>query len=160
MRIIKYILSFFLVCFLVLTESCKVKMINWQYQVECNGLGAQGVQSLRIKTKSHKKSELMESAKKNAVHSMIFRGAPIGEIGCPKIPMIPISSENEEKNRAFFKNFFRNGGEYQTFIASSPVLTAPVVLIRMGEWEAEYTIGIRYNALKEYLKQNGIINTI
>jgi len=139
--------------------NCKSPAINWSYQIECNGLGAQGIQSLKVKTRANSKSNLRESAMKNAVHSAIFRGAPIGNTGCPKLPMVPMSAQNEEVNKKFFEEFFKNGGTYNTFIASSPVLISPVTFISKGVYEGEYTVGVRYNALKQYLKENKILHS-
>ena len=151
----------FPVCLLILIMgSCKLPNVRWQYQVECNGLGAEGVQSLKVKTRANKKSKLWASAQKDAIHSALFRGAPIGERGCPKMAMINISGQNESIHKNFFGTFFSDGGDYKTFIASQPVLISPVINISKGVYEAEYIVGVRYNALKEYLKQNKIIYSI
>lgn len=84
------------------------------FEVECMGTDLDGTQTLRCWGTGKDKAQAMETAKKNAVRTVIFKGVSAGKGGCNTKPLI-LEVNAEEKYENYFNRFFADGGEYKKF---------------------------------------------
>lgn len=86
-----------------------------QHQVECLGVDLDGSQTLRAWGKGKNRAQAIETAKKNAVRAVIFKGIP-GTGECNKRPLVT-EVNAEEKYESYFNRFFADGGIYKQFVS-------------------------------------------
>lgn len=84
------------------------------HEVECLGTDLDGTQTLRAWGKGKNKAQAMETAKKNALRAVMFRGITAGTSECNKKPLIT-EVNAEEKYEDYFNRFFADGGIYKQF---------------------------------------------
>ena len=89
---------------------------NWRYEIECEGVGSNGVYLIKIFSYSFNKDVAIEQSKKNAIHGVIFKGIPEGERGCVSQPALARNSNLEQEKADYFEAFFAEGGKYQKFV--------------------------------------------
>lgn len=105
---------------LILMTGCKTPQIidsTWAgstFDVECMGTDLDGSQTLRCWGTGKNKPQAMETAKKNAVRTIIFKGVSAGVGGCNTKPLI-YEVNAEEKYENYFNRFFADGGIYKNF---------------------------------------------
>ena len=100
----------------------------------------------------HKKSDLsILEAEKNAFNVVLFRGLPGTDIA---VPLIANESDAKSKNKAFFDDFFDEGG-YRNFIMgkSTDVSTKKI----KGGFQSNISLQINITALRLHLEQKSII---
>lgn len=115
----------FLICItavLCILTACKSpQKINSIYayqsfEIECLGTDLDGTQTLRTWGKGKNKAQAIETAKKNAVRAVMFKGITAGTDECNKRPLIN-EVNAEEKYEAYFNRFFADGGIYKNFVS-------------------------------------------
>lgn len=84
------------------------------FEVECMGTDLDGSQTLRSWGTGKNKSQAMETAKKNAVRSVIFKGIASGSADCNRKPLI-FDVNAQEKYESYFNRFFADGGPYKEY---------------------------------------------
>lgn len=84
------------------------------FEIQCMGTDLDGSQTLRSWGTGKDKSQAMETAKKNAVRAVIFKGIQSGSDGCNTKPLI-FEVNAEEKYESYFNRFFADGGAYKSF---------------------------------------------
>jgi hypothetical protein len=123
MKKIKFITCavFILTSFLSIAQKKEDKRtIEWRYEIECAGIGADGTYLLKVFTYSNKKNLPMEQAKKNAVHAVLFKGFPgNNDTGCYTQKPICTNPNIEFEKREFFDTFFADGGKYMKYVFDS-----------------------------------------
>ena len=137
--------------------------VAWNYEVETVGKNSNG--SYLLKVWSYSKSTFVaeEQAKKNAIHALVFQGAPRNDVkridGMKALVQDPML---ESQHEDFFKEFFKEGGEYKRFARLSNNGFADV--IQYGKKDMKYKVGVvvmvETNALRKYLEQCGIIKSL
>jgi hypothetical protein len=133
----------------------------FKYTCSCQGRGQGGSKQLLITTWCGKKGDLPESAKRDALHALIFNGVKLGNGECPKNPIIPNSSESDPKHKEFFDRFFFTPSEYDKFILAPPSPTSPGIMkVKEGGHKGTYIITVDYDKLVDYLEQNNIIKKL
>lgn len=133
---------------------------NWRYEIQCVNVSSDGSYVIKIFSYSKNKNVAIEQSKKNAIHGVIFRGIPQGDVGCVRQPPLARHPNLEEKNRDFFKLFFSENGNYQKFVTlTTDGAIAPEDRLRVGK--KEYKIGIIVSVniagLRKQLESAGII---
>lgn len=84
------------------------------FEVECMGTDLDGSQTLRSWGTGKNKSQAMETAKKNAVKAIIFKGINAGASECSTKPLI-FEVNAAEKYESYFNRFFADGGDYKKY---------------------------------------------
>lgn len=87
-----------------------------QFAVECMGTDMDGSETVRAWGQGKNKSQAMETAKKNAVRTIIFSGVRGGMQGCDLRPIIG-GANAQEKNQMYFNRFFADGGAYRDYVS-------------------------------------------
>lgn len=88
------------------------------FEIECMGTDHDGSQTLRAWGTGKNKSQAIETAKKNAVKTVIFKGIQSSNEGCNTKPLI-FEVNAEEKYEAYFNRFFADGGAYKSYTSMS-----------------------------------------
>lgn len=170
----KKILSLFVLVLLIAgntvcagTKSQKKKAdehtATWNYEVETTAKNASGNYLLKVWSFSKNTFIAEEQAKKNAVHAIVFQGAPANKEK-RLTPLKPLLQDPilEEKHTDFFKKFFAEGGEYKRFARISNSGLADI--INYGKKDMKYKVGVvvmvEIAALRKYLEQCGIIKSL
>ncbi|MFO7864813.1 MAG: hypothetical protein R6U85_12480 [Salinivirgaceae bacterium] len=100
-------------------------------------------------------------AKRNAVSAAIFHGFPAGG-GSGKVGPIVKEDDAETKHKAFFDEFFKNGGKWLQYVNSKNV-GMPSGSDRM-KMEDGYKVGaslsIEFDALRKYLEDKGVAKAL
>lgn len=105
---------------LFMITGCKTPQVidsTWAgttFEVECMGSDLDGTQTLRSWGTGKNKPQAMETAKKNAVRTVIFKGISAGVGECDTKPLI-FEVNAQEKYRSYFNHFFADGGVYKKF---------------------------------------------
>mgnify|MGYP005997624097 CR=1 FL=1 len=87
------------------------------YEIMCIGVGVEGTKIIEIQGYGSTPEEAERQAKRNAIHGIIFKGAPGNAGGCQGIKPLAKSVTLEEARADFFKPFFAPGGQYLNFVA-------------------------------------------
>jgi hypothetical protein len=90
---------------------------NYSFTIECLGVEHDGTQTLRTWGKGRNKADAIEQARKNAVHTVLFKGIRDGQEDCYVKPVIG-EVNAEMKYKEYFNRFFADNGEYLNFISN------------------------------------------
>ncbi len=151
-----------LAAFMLLLYSCgstsRIGMEGqtWSYETESVGVGSDGTYSLRVWSYSRKPDLPVETAKRNAVHAVIFRGIPGGHSAAAQPPLV--TGKLTPEDSLFFENFFR--ADYQRFIGSTAAGSVQVIQTGRREYKTGYTISVAKDNLRRYLEDSGIIRSL
>lgn len=137
----------------------------WNYEVETQAKNSSGSYLLKIWSYSKSTFIAEEQAKKNAIHAIIFQGAPENKDPKKRVaPIRPLLQDPalEITHEEFFKEFFKEGGEYKRFARMSNNGMADV--IKYGKGDKKYKVGVvvlvETANLRKYLEQSGIIKSL
>lgn len=163
----KRILLLLLLCVpvAVAAQSKKVKKANeetaqWRYEIEPVAVGNQG--NVVVKVWSHSKSPQVaqEQSKKNAVHGVVFKGIPTKD----RLPgRKPLVAEAGQEDSAFFKDFFKDGGDYMRFVTltnSGAVASGDVMKTSKKEYKVGVQVTVNYNDLRSFLESKGVVKRL
>lgn len=133
---------------------------NWRYEIQCVNVSSDGSYIIKVFSFSKNKNVAIEQSKKNAIHGVIFRGIPQGDVGCVSQPPLARHPNLEESKRDFFESFFSENGNYQKFVTlTTDGAIAPEDRLRIGK--KEYKIGVIVSVniagLRKQLESAGII---
>ena len=134
--------------------------IEYRYEVENFAKKADKSYELRIWTYSKKAVVAMEQCKKNAVHTVVFKGIPASKDGrTPGIKALFADNISSDNQKIFFDAFFADGGDYMRFVTETSQGLNEV--IKIGK---EYKLGIRViinvPALRQHLEKAGMIRAL
>ncbi len=144
------------------TQSVSQKQANteteqFRYELECAGNGAQGTYLVKVYSYSKKPNVAAEQCKKNAVHGIIFKGFT-GMNGCVSQPALVKNPGAELEHRAFFEQFFKDGGEYMKYVSVSG---KPQELLKVGrEYKVGLVVVVHKDALRKALEQAGVVRSL
>lgn len=139
------------------------RTMEWRYEIECAGIGADGTYLLKVYTYSKKKNLPMEQAKKNAVHAVLFKGFPGNNpTRCYTQKPICTNPNIEFEKKEFFDTFFQDGGKYMKYVFdSSDGNIEAGDRTKVGK---EYKVGILVSVAKDALRKDmeaaGIIKSL
>lgn len=128
------------------------------HEVECLGVDHDGSQTLRVWGKGKNKAQAIETAKKNAIKAVLFKGITSGTGECNKRPLIP-EVNAEEKYEDYFHRFFADGGIYKQFASMKDekrLSRQKSSDNSMENWGV--VVRVYRSALKERLADDNIIN--
>jgi hypothetical protein len=154
-------LAFFFACMGANAQKKEDKRtMQWRYEIQCGGIGADGYYLIKIFTYSSKRKLPMEQAKKNAVHGVLFKGFPGDNLsGCATQKPICTNPNIEFEKKEFFDTFFADGGAYMKFVAdSSDGNIDPDDSMKVGkEFKVGILVSVNKSELRKYLEAAGII---
>jgi hypothetical protein len=157
-------LSLFFTCFFTNAQKKEDKRtMEWRYEIQCAGIGADGYYLIKIFTYSTKKKLAMEQAKKNAVHGILFKGfAADKSSGCGTQKPICSNPNIEFEKKEFFDTFFADGGAYMKFVSdSSDGNIDPSDCAKVGkEYKMGVLVSVNKNELRKNLEAAGIIRNL
>ncbi len=145
----------FLITIVATNSSCsaqrgKNQAAFYDYEVECMGTGRDGTQLIKVWGYGRNANKAIDQAKKNAVHAVIFRGIAAGKPGCMQRPL-STRPGTEEKHRAYFDIFFRDGGRYLNFVAiTTDGSIDPKDRLKVGR---DYKIGVVVTVMHAQLRK-------
>lgn len=163
------ILAIFLIAFLFGPMLCMgqskkkadKEMVEWRYELEVVKEGVQGTYLVKVWSYSKKQETILEQAKKNAVHGILFKGFPQNGSIQGKSPLTNNPSLEQEKAE-FFKEFFAEGGKYQKFVTlTNNGAIEPSDRINMGkEYKIGVIVSVNVEALRKDLEAAGVIKSL
>lgn len=130
----------------------------WNYEIECAGVGTDGMYLVKVYTISNKSKLDLEQAKKNAVHGVIFKGFP-GKDGCKSQKAIATNPNVEYEKNDFFMNFFQDNGKYMKYVSLSNAgqIDAKDTKKVGKEYKIGVIVTVSKDALRKDLEEAGII---
>ena len=131
---------------------------NFRYEMECIGEGKQGTYAIKVFSYSKKPHIVIEAAKRNAVHGIIFKGIAGGE--CINKPALARNQNLEQEKADFFKDFFANGGKYSKFVVASTdgaIEGGDITKISKKEFKIGINVSVNVSLLRKDLEAAGII---
>jgi len=143
------------------TQNLNKDTREWRYEIEAENTATQGSYLVKLWTYAHSVADAERQTKKNAVHGVLFKGFPTkGRVKGQK-PLVRNKNALEE-HKAFFAEFFEDGGEYARFVTvvhSNEVKAGDVVKVG-EEYKVGYIVSVQASELRKYLEQNEIIETL
>lgn len=135
----------------------------WNYEVQTFGKSASGNYLLKVWSYSKSTFVAEEQAKKNAIHAIVFQGAPANkEKRIAQLRPLLQDPTAEATHEAFFEKFFAEGGDYKRFARMSNNGFADV--IKYGKKDKKYRVGVvvlvETAALRKHLEQSGVIKAL
>ena len=146
-------------------ERRKVRKANeqtedWRYELQNEAVGAENTALVKVWSYSKAVKVARRQATKNAIHGLIFRGAP-GNTDPAKrsktLAPLVASPEAEQTYHEFFEEFFRDGGEYQRFATITTNAEAGSVEKVGREYRVAVYVTVEYEELRRLLEKKGII---
>jgi hypothetical protein len=142
----------------LLTVIMSFTKIDNYYQTECISVETNAYITLKIwNTKSGKKYKI-ENARKDAIHALLYSGIA-GINGCATQKPLLINNESIEKFKKLENDFFSNNGIWSQFTRSASTTSALPLSLSSKNWKV-YQISISKDALKKYLEEKSIINSL
>ncbi len=133
---------------------------TWRYDLECEGIAKQGSKLVKVWSYSKNPKHAISSGMKNAVHGVIFKGYAGGGRGCTSIRPLVKSADIEIKFNDFFKNFFKDGGEYLKYVSAATdgrIAPGDRLKISRREYKIGVIVNVQYDELRKRLEKEGII---
>ena len=127
------------------------------FDIECMGTDLDGSQTLRSWGTGKNKSQAMETAKKNAVRAVLFKGIHSGSGDCNKKPII-LEVNAEEKYESYFNKFFADGGAYKNYTSMTDEKSTSRIKSANNSIETwGIVVRIDRSGLKQRMINDGII---
>ncbi len=139
-------------------------MHEWaNYEAATNAVGQNGTKSLKVWGYGKKIDKAIEQAKKNAVHACLFKGVP-GTGRAMATPAIFANQGNIQalnENFEYFYDFFEENGDYLNYvnITSDGYPAGQDRREVKGGYKVAINVQVMYDALKERMKNDGILKS-
>lgn len=125
---------------------------EWRYEVECAGIGKDGMYLIKVWSYSKNPKVAVTQAKKNAIHGVIFKGFSGGGQGCTSQRPLASSPGIEEEKADFFDPFFEEGGKFMKYVSESGDGNVDAGdRVKVGK---EYKIGVLVSVSKDALRKD------
>ena len=139
-------------------------MRDWaNYEVTTNAVGQNGTKSLKVWGYGKKVDQAIEQAKKNAVHAMLFRGAP-GTSNARETPAIFKNQGNGQvaiENFDYFYDFFEENGDYIGFVnvTSDGYPSGQDRREVKGGYKVAVNVQVLYDNLRQKMHDDGLLKS-
>lgn len=147
------------------TDKRKTKMANqatqeWRYELETQATGLQSTKVVKIWSFSKDPKIAQRQAPKNAVHGIIFRGAP-GNKTTRVTQILPLVTDSsvESKNADFFDAFFADGGDFMRYVTVTSGVN-DIQKIEKKMYKVGVVVTVQYDALRKMLEEKGIVRKL
>lgn len=134
--------------------------VEWKYDIESETIGMQNAKVVRVWSYSKDTEVARLQATKNAIHGIIFKGAP----GNPRKRVTPVLAlvpdiATREKFKTFFDGFFADGGDYRMY-ATTTDISDSVVKVDKRMYKVGVVVNVDYDALRKMLEDRGVVNKL
>lgn len=133
---------------------------NWQYESICSESGGTG-SSYLIQATSYVGDQrlALNQAKKNAIHSVLFKGVSGNNLGCTaKEPLI--QNGVYEDNFEYFEDFFFNTRQYNQFATSPSGTAESAEKLKRKMYKVTFIISVNVDELRKKLEYDKIIKPL
>ena len=129
------------------------------YEIACIGVGSQGTKLISVYGYGKDPDKAVRMAKVNAIHGIIFKGAPASGGGCQGIKPLAKSVTVEQEFKDFFNKFFAPGGPYLSFVGMSGQggNNRDVTKVDKKTYKVGIAVSVNYDALRKELENAGIV---
>lgn len=161
MRKIIFLLLGALVCLPMTAETAKEKKANkdtqaYRYEIECAGNAQPGSYLVKVWSYSKKASVAENQCRKNAVHGVLFKGFGGGN-GCIAQRAIVNTPGAEDANKAYFDQFFGEGGEFMKYAS---IVAGTTEMVKVGkEYKVGNVVNVRKDDLRKAMEHAGVIKS-
>lgn len=130
-----------------------------EHNVEASivSVGNDGTKLIKVWGTGKKVETAVIHAKRNAVNAAIFHGFAAGG-GSAKVPPIVKDSDAKSKHKAFFDEFFKDGGRYLQYVDSKTdgwPSGKDRIKVDAG-YRVAITVAVESDRLRKYLEEKGI----
>ena len=130
---------------------------SFRYELGWAGNGTQGFYLVKVWSYSKKVNVATEQSKKNAVHGIIFKGY-VGKPGCVAQRPLAKDAGVEYEKEAYFKEFFKDGGEYLKYVT---LTEGTQEIVKMGkEYKVGVVVSVAKDDLRRALEASGVIKSL
>jgi len=164
----KYLLTILAVLGLLQWASAQQRKINaanedtqeWRYTIQNEAVGDGNTTLVCVHSYSKDIEVAREQCLKNAIHGLIFRGAPGKNETVKGLAPLVNDSAVEREHSAFFQNLFRDGGDYRRYatVASSDGVGS--VVKKGKEYDVRVYVTVQYADLRRLLENEGILTSM
>ena len=140
--------------------SCGTKKINYNYELACNGVGVDGVYSVKCFSYGSTLEKARKKVKRDAVHGVLFKGVSGNSTkGCrAQSPICNVSYSEQEE---WFKKFFEDGEylQYVTLSNDGNIAASDRIKIKRG-YKVGFTVAVKSDRLRERMEKEGFANKL
>ncbi len=161
----RYLLTILAVLGLLQWASAQQRKINaanedtreWRYTIQTEDPGKDHTVIVCVHSYSKSVQVAREQCLRNAIHGLIFRGAPGKNANDDGLAPLVNDMDVEQKHSEFFRNLFQDGGEYRRY-ASVASSGGQGSVVKIGkEYDVRVYVTVQYNDLRQRLQNEGII---
>lgn len=133
---------------------------EWRYELETQTTGPQSTKVLKVWSFSKDPKIAQRQASKNAVHGVIFKGAP-GNKDKRVSQVLPLVTDAsvESKNADFFDAFFADGGDFMRFVTVTSGADE-IMKIEKKMYKVGVVVTVQYDALRKMLEEKGVVKKL
>jgi hypothetical protein len=132
---------------------------TYRYELEGVKQGVEGTQMVKVWSYSRKPEIAIDQAKKNAVHGVLFKGFNVPS----KQSALITDPGTEFQHKAYFAEFFRDGGRYLKFVeitGDGTVNANDKYMVTNKEWKIGVVVSVRKDALRKELESAGVLKSL
>ncbi len=135
---------------------------QWYYELEAYNTPNKGAVYVKVWSYGPDVTVARDQAMKNAVHGVIFRGVPANDARrIPAKSPLVADYEVEQNHKAFFDQFFTDGGEYLRYVTKTTSASSDDILkYDKKNYKVGIIVTVQYDALKKMLEKRGIIESL
>ncbi len=161
----KYLLTILAVLGLLQWAPAQQRKINaanedteeWRYTIQNEAVGDGNTALVCVHSYSKSIEVAREQCLKNAIHGLIFRGAPGKDATVKGLAPLVNNSAVEHEHSDFFQNLFRDGGEYRRYATVASSEGVGSVVKKGKEYDVRVYVTVQYADLRRRLEQEGIL---
>lgn len=133
---------------------------EWRYEIQNEAVGDGNTALVCVYSFSKDVQVAREQCLKNAVHGLIFRGAPGKDATVKTLAPLVADPSAEVAHEGFFRELFRDGGQYRRYatVASSDGVGS---VVKVGkEYKVRVYVTVQYADLRRLLESQGILKSM
>ncbi len=161
----KYLLTILAVLGLLQLAPAQQRKINaanedteqWRYTIQNEAVGDGNTALVCVHSYSKDIEVAREQCLKNAVHGLIFRGAPGKDETVTGLAPLVNNNAVEHEHSDFFRTLFQDGGEYRRYATVASSEGVGSVVKKGKEYDVRVYVTVQYNDLRRRLEQEGIL---
>lgn len=130
---------------------------DWRYTIQNEAVGDGNTALVCVHSYSKNIEVAREQCLKNAIHGLIFRGAPGKDATVKGLAPLVSDSAVEQEHSDFFRNLFRDGGEYRRYATVASSEGVGSVVKKGKEYDVRVYVTVQYADLRRLLEKEGIL---
>lgn len=141
----------------------KVEIIKWgnthNPNTSITSVGTDGTKMIKAWGEGETAEQAQRNARRNAVNAAIFHGFAAGG-GSSKVGPIVRESDADTKHKAFFDDFFKNGGLWVKYVTEKGVPSGKDRLKTDKGYRIAVNVQVSFDALRKYLEEKEIARAL